>query len=102
MTTDQLIHYDGKVPKEVVIEDKTAVEQTRLIQQLEEEDKRTIFTLIEKMLTNKKFKDFFEKNVAMLWGTAQKHFEENIKKARAGRALAVMAWYPELQTQDSG
>ncbi|MEL6412758.1 MAG: hypothetical protein AAFQ08_01390 [Bacteroidota bacterium] len=25
------------------------------------EEKRTIFMLIEKMLTNKKFKDFFEK-----------------------------------------
>ncbi len=66
MTTDQIINYDGKVPKEVVIEDKTAVEQMRLIQQLDEEDKQTIFKLIEKMLTNKKFKDFFAKNMATL------------------------------------
>lgn len=41
------------MPKEVVIEDKTAVEQMRFI---DEEDKQTIFKLIEKMLTNKKFK----------------------------------------------
>ena len=34
----------------------------RLIQQLDEEDKQTIFRLIEKMLTNKRFKDFFQKN----------------------------------------
>ena len=34
--------------------------------QLEEEDKQTIFRLIDKMLTNKKFKDFFNKNVATL------------------------------------
>lgn len=54
------------MPKEVVIEDKTAVEQMRLIQQLDEDDKQTIFKLIDKMLTNKKFKDFFAKNVAML------------------------------------
>ncbi len=66
MTTDQIINYDGKMPKEVVIEDKTAVEQMRLIQQLDEDDKQTIFKLIDKMLTNKKFKDFFAKNVAML------------------------------------
>jgi transcriptional regulator with XRE-family HTH domain len=66
MTTDQIINYDGKIPKEVVIEDKTAVEQMKLIQQLDEEDKQTIFRLIEKMLTNKKFKDFFKKNVAAL------------------------------------
>jgi hypothetical protein len=54
------------MPKEVVIEDKTAVEQMRLIQQLDEEDKQTIFRLIDKMLTNKKFKDFFAKNAATL------------------------------------
>ena len=66
MTTDLIINYDGKIPKEVVIEDKTAVEQMNLIQQLEEEDKQTIFKLIDKMLTNKKFKDFFQKNVAAL------------------------------------
>jgi len=66
MTTDQVINYDGKVPTEVIIEDKTAVEQMRLIQQLDEDDKQTIFKLIDKMLTNKKFKDFFQKNVAAL------------------------------------
>jgi hypothetical protein len=27
MTTDQIINYDGKIPQEVVIEDKTATEQ---------------------------------------------------------------------------
>lgn len=66
LTTDQIINYDGKIPKEVVIEDKTTVEQMRLIQQLDDEDKQTIFRLIEKMLTNKKFKEFFQKNVAAL------------------------------------
>ncbi|WP_375181826.1 hypothetical protein [Chryseobacterium sp.] len=43
-------------------EDKKELEQIRLIQQLEEEDKQTIFQLVEKMLTHKKFKDFFAKN----------------------------------------
>ncbi|WP_232835098.1 transcriptional regulator [Pleomorphovibrio marinus] len=66
MTTDQIFAYDGDIPSEVVIEDKTAVEQLRLIQQTEEEDRQTIFKLIDKMLTNKKFKDFFQKNVAAL------------------------------------
>jgi transcriptional regulator with XRE-family HTH domain len=66
LSTDQIINYDGKVPKEIVIEDKTVVEQMRLIQQLEDEDRKTIFHLIDKMLTNKKFKDFFSKNVAAL------------------------------------
>jgi transcriptional regulator with XRE-family HTH domain len=66
MTTDQIINFDGKIPTEVVLEDKTAIEQMKLIQQLDDEDKQTIFHLIEKMLTNKKFKDFFQKNVATL------------------------------------
>jgi transcriptional regulator with XRE-family HTH domain len=66
MTTDQIINYDGKLPKEVVIEDKTAVEQMRLLQQLDDEDKQTVFKIIDKMLTTKKFKDFFQKNVAAL------------------------------------
>lgn len=66
LTTDQILNYDGHIPKEVTIEDKTAVEQMRLIQELDEDDKQTIFRLIDKMLTNKKFKDFFNKNVAAL------------------------------------
>jgi transcriptional regulator with XRE-family HTH domain len=66
LTTDQILNYDGKIPTEVIMEDKTAIEQMRLIQQLEEDDKQTIFKLIDKMLTNKKFKDFFAKNMASL------------------------------------
>lgn len=66
MTTDQILYYDGKIPTEVTIEDNTTVEQMRLIQQLEDDDKQTIFKLIDKMLTNKKFKDFFQKNIATL------------------------------------
>jgi len=65
-TIDQIVNYDGNMPTEVVIEDKTAIEQMHLIQQLEEDDKQTIFRLIDKMLTHKKFKDFFQKNMAAL------------------------------------
>lgn len=38
----------------------------RLIQLLEEDDKQTVFKLVDKMLTNKKLKDFFSKNIATL------------------------------------
>ncbi|TDM00628.1 MAG: transcriptional regulator [Flavobacteriaceae bacterium] len=54
------------MPQEVIIEDKHASEQLKLISQLEEDDKQTIFKLVDKMLTNKRFKDFFSKNVATL------------------------------------
>ncbi len=67
LSVDEILNYDENIlPKEVVIEDKTTAEQIQLIQQLEEEDKQTIFKLIDKMLTNKKFKDFFNKNIAAL------------------------------------
>jgi hypothetical protein len=35
------------------------------ILQLAEEEKQTVFHIIDKMLTNKKFKDCFQKNMAM-------------------------------------
>ena len=66
MPADQILNYDGRLPKEVILEDKTVVEQMRLIHELDEDDRQTIFRLIEKMLTNKKFKDFFNKNIASL------------------------------------
>jgi hypothetical protein len=37
-----------------------------MIQELDEEDKQTIFKMIETFLTKEKFKDFFNKNVAAL------------------------------------
>jgi hypothetical protein len=38
----------------------------RLIQELDEKDKSIVFSMIDIMLTKKKFKDFFQKNVAAL------------------------------------
>lgn len=66
MTVDELIHFEGKLPKEIKIEDKTTNEKLRLIEQLDEEDKQAVFRIIDCMLTKSKFKDFFQKNVAAL------------------------------------
>jgi transcriptional regulator with XRE-family HTH domain len=66
ISIDKIVHPDNEVPTEVVIEDKTTMEQLRLIQELEEKDKTIIFSMLDTMLTKKKFKDFFAKNVAML------------------------------------
>jgi len=65
-TIDQIVHLDKDVPAEVTLEDKTATEQVRLIAELDEKDKNIVFGMIETMLTKKKFKDFFQKNVATL------------------------------------
>jgi len=63
LSTDQIINYDGKMPKEVVIEDKSASEQVRLIAQLNEKDKSTVMNIIDTMLTKQKFQTFFEQNI---------------------------------------
>jgi len=46
--------------------DKTLMEQVKLIAELETEEKNMVFKLIDTFLTQKKFKDFFQKNVAAL------------------------------------
>lgn len=48
------------------MEGKPGFEQINMINQLDEEDKSIVFKIIDTMLTKKKFKDFFQKNVAAL------------------------------------
>ena len=66
MTIDQLVHFDDNMPDEVTVEDKSLMEQVKLIAQLEEEEKSMVFKMIDTFLTKKKFKDFFAKNIAAL------------------------------------
>lgn len=66
LTIDQIVIFEGDMPQEVTIQDKSAVGQMNLTQPLDEEDKNMIFKMIDKMLTTKIFKDFFNKNVAAL------------------------------------
>ena len=44
----------------------SSIEQLNLIKQLDDDDRSVVFKIIDTMLTNKKFKDFFQKNVATL------------------------------------
>ena len=66
VSIDKIVHPDNEVPTDVIIEDKTTMEQLRLINELEEKDKTIIYSMLDTMLTKQKFKDFFNKNVAML------------------------------------
>jgi transcriptional regulator with XRE-family HTH domain len=66
VSVDDILNPNKELPKEVTVEDKTTTEQVRLIQQLDDEDKHVIFKMIDTMLTKKKFKDFFQKNIAAL------------------------------------
>lgn len=65
-SVDEIIHMGTDVPEEVNIEDKTTVEQLKLLQELEPDEKNMIFKMIDTFLTQKKFKEFFQKNVASL------------------------------------
>jgi transcriptional regulator with XRE-family HTH domain len=66
MTIDQLVNFEGDIPQEVTIEDKSLAEQVKLIQGLELEEKNMVFKMVDTFLTQKKFKDFFQKNIATL------------------------------------
>lgn len=66
ISIDELVHLGDDIPKEVSLEDKTTSEQVKLIQELEPEEKNMVFKMIETFLTKKKFKDFFNKNIAAL------------------------------------
>lgn len=66
MTIDQIVNFDGAVPQEITVEDKTLMEQVKMIQELEPEEKNMVFKMVDTFLTKKKFKDFFQKNVAAL------------------------------------
>jgi hypothetical protein len=46
--------------------DKPDFEKLHLINQLDEDDKITVFKMVDTFLTQKKFKDFFQKNIATL------------------------------------
>ncbi|MFA6925219.1 MAG: helix-turn-helix transcriptional regulator [Bacteroidales bacterium] len=63
MTVDEIIHFEGKVPKDVTLEDKTTTEQIKLVQQLDEDDKKALFRIINTMVTKSKFKDFFQQQL---------------------------------------
>lgn len=66
LTTDQILNYENIIPEDVTVENKPDFEKLHLINQLDEDDKQTVFKIIDTMLTKKKFKDFFQKNVAVL------------------------------------
>ncbi len=63
---DELVHLGEDLPQEISLEDKTTTEQIKLIQELDQEEKNMIYKMIETFLTKKKFKDFFNKNIATL------------------------------------
>ena len=68
LTVDDIIYYGDKnsVPKEISMEDKKALEQLQLINELEDEEKNILLKLIETFVSKKRFKEYLQKNIAAL------------------------------------
>ncbi|SIT17254.1 helix-turn-helix domain-containing protein [Belliella pelovolcani] len=68
MSVDEVIYFDEKngVPAEVSVNDKAALEQLQLINELDEEEKSILLKLIETFVSKKRFKDYLQKNIAAL------------------------------------
>gem|GEM_PF-177691 len=66
MTIDQVISFENGVPKEITIEDKSLMEQVKLIRELETDEKNMVFKMVDTFLTKKKFKEYLQQNVATL------------------------------------
>jgi transcriptional regulator with XRE-family HTH domain len=63
MTTDEILNYENVVPAEIKVENKPDFEKLHLINQLREDDKNTVYKIIDTMLTKQKFQAFFEQNL---------------------------------------
>ena len=63
MTNAEILNYGNVVPKQVKVEGKPDFEKLYLINQVQEEDKNTIYKIIDTMLTKQKFQQFFEQNL---------------------------------------
>jgi transcriptional regulator with XRE-family HTH domain len=63
MNIDQIVNYEANIPIEITLEDKSILEQNRLFDELDEEDRQTVFKIVDKMLTTKKFNTFFQENL---------------------------------------
>ncbi|WP_342450734.1 helix-turn-helix transcriptional regulator [Lunatimonas salinarum] len=68
MSVDEVIYFDEKngVPNAVSLNDKAALEQLQLINELDEEEKSILLKLIETFVSKKRFKDYLQKNIAAL------------------------------------
>jgi transcriptional regulator with XRE-family HTH domain len=63
MTTDEILNYGNVVPTMITVEGKPDFEKLHLLNQLHEDDKSTVYKIIDTMLTKQKFQNFFEQNL---------------------------------------
>lgn len=68
IAVDDIIFFNEKnnVPNEVSMEDTAVLEQLKLINELDIEEKNILLKLIETFVSKKRFKDYLQKNIAAL------------------------------------
>ncbi|AZI39178.1 XRE family transcriptional regulator [Epilithonimonas vandammei] len=68
IAVDDIIFFNEKsgVPNEVSVEDSAVLEQLKLINELDKEEKNILLKLIETFVSKKRFKDYLQKNIAAL------------------------------------
>ncbi|KQK24353.1 hypothetical protein AR438_17135 [Chryseobacterium aquaticum] len=68
IAVDDIIFFNEKnnVPNEVSVQDTAVLEQLKLINDLDNEEKNILLKLIETFVSKKRFKDYLQKNIAAL------------------------------------
>lgn len=68
IAVDDIIFFNEKnsVPNEVSMEDTAVLEQLKLINELDAEEKNILLKLIETFVSKKRFKEYLQKNIATL------------------------------------
>ncbi len=68
IAVDDIIFFEDKnaVPNEVSMDDKATLEQLKLINELDSEEKGILLKLIETFVSKKRFKDYLQNNIATL------------------------------------
>lgn len=65
---DDIIFFNEKngVPNEISVQDNSVLEQLKLINELEAEEKNILLKLIETFVSKKRFKEYLQQNIAAL------------------------------------
>lgn len=68
IAVDDIIFFNEKnnIPNEISVKDNTVLEQLKLINELEAEEKNILLKLIETFVSKKRFKEYLQQNIATL------------------------------------
>ncbi len=92
MPIDQIVNFDSAVPQEITVEDKTLMEQVKMIQELEPDEKGMVFKMVDTFLTKK---------IQRLFPEERSHPIKQQKPAPVKRRVSLYLHRSKLQTSTS-